>query len=70
MVCLRLVGVEYSKVHDVGDILKARFTRFPSWFREEIERLQRSLGISRRSASKMYGVEVIGEAPEESLQQG
>jgi len=47
--CLRLVGVEYPKVHDVGDVLRAESMRFPSWFREEVDRLAE---ISRDLAEK------------------
>jgi HEPN domain-containing protein len=64
--CLRLVGVEYPKVHDVGDILRAESMRFPSWFREEIDRLAEvSRDLAEKRAPSMYGVEVAGKSPED-----
>ena len=64
--CLRLVGVEYPKVHDVGDILRAESERFPGWFREEVDRLAEiSRDLAEKRAPSMYGVEVAGKSPEE-----
>ncbi len=64
--CLRLVGVEYPKVHDVGDVLRAESMRFPSWFREEIDRLaETSRDLAEKRAPSMYGVEAAGKSPEE-----
>jgi len=64
--CLRLVGVEYPKVHDVGDILRAESMRFPSWFREEIDRLAEvSRDLAEKRAPSLYGVEVAGKSPED-----
>jgi len=64
--CLRLVGVEYPKVHDVGDILRAESMRFPSWFREEIEKLAEiSRDLAGKRAPSMYGVEAAGKSPED-----
>lgn len=64
--CLRFIGVEYPKVHDVGDVLRAEESRFPEWFKEHVERLA---GISRDLAEKrapsMYGVEALGKTPED-----
>lgn len=36
---LRLVAVEPARTHDVADVLRLEAGRFPSWFREAIERL-------------------------------
>ncbi|MCL7389994.1 MAG: HEPN domain-containing protein [Thaumarchaeota archaeon] len=64
--CLRLVGVEYPKVHDVSEILKAESTRFPDWFREKIDKLAEiSRDLAEKRAPSMYGVEVTGKPPEE-----
>ena len=64
--CLRLVGVEYPKVHDVGDVLKAERSRFPSWFRDHVEKLAEiSRDLAEKRAPSMYGVEAAGKTPEE-----
>ena len=36
---LRLVAVEPARTHDVGEVLRREATRFPAWFRTEIEHL-------------------------------
>ncbi len=64
--CLRLVGVEYPKVHDVGDVLRAESMRFPSWFREEVDRLAEiSRNLAEKRAPSMYGVEIAGKSPDD-----
>jgi HEPN domain-containing protein len=53
---LRSVGVEPPKWHDVGIVLRRESTRFPEWFREEIDRLalvSRQLAGERQRS--MYG---------------
>lgn len=47
--CLGTVGVEYPKVHDVGDILKACSNRFPEWMKEHLDEIS---CISRDLAEK------------------
>jgi HEPN domain-containing protein len=64
--CLRLVGIEYPKVHDVGDVLVSVKDRYPLWFEREITsfaKLSRSLAEKRSAA--LYGLEVSGKAPGE-----
>ena len=64
--CLRLVGVEYPKVHDVGDVLRAESMRFPSWFREEVDRLAEiSRDLAEKCSPSMYGVEIAGKPPDD-----
>lgn len=64
--CLRFAGVEYPKVHDVGDVLRAEGSRFPEWFREHIDRLAEiSRDLAEKRAPSMYGVEAAGKGPEE-----
>ena len=64
--CLRLVGVEYPKVHDVGDVLKAEEARFPSWFRDDIDKLAEiSRDLAEKRAPSMYGIEAAGKTPED-----
>ncbi len=63
---LRIVGIEYPKVHDVSDLLLEYKERFPDWFREEVEFLAET---SRRLSSKrelsLYGGEEALLTPEE-----
>ncbi|MDV3243564.1 MAG: HEPN domain-containing protein [Nitrososphaerales archaeon] len=63
---LRMIGVEYPKVHDVGDVLISCRDRFPKWFADEVPRLARfsRLMAEKRSAA-LYGVEAAGKAPGE-----
>ena len=47
---LRLVGIEYPKIHDVSDILIKFRERFPQWFRSEVDYLaetSRKLALKR-----------------------
>jgi len=63
---LRLVGIEPPKWHDVGPVLKRERDRFPTEFRNYIDKLasiSRSLRKERELA--MYGDEVAGIPPEE-----
>lgn len=63
---LRIIGIEYPKVHDVGDILYIYKDKYPDWFKEEINNIR---GISRELALKrapaMYGLELSGKTPSE-----
>lgn len=62
--CLRAVAIEYPKVHDVGDVLKANERKFPEWFRMEIEVLTEiSRDLAEKRAPSMYGIEVLGKTP-------
>ncbi|MCD6312192.1 MAG: HEPN domain-containing protein [Thaumarchaeota archaeon] len=64
--CLRMAGVEYPKVHDVGGVLKAESSRFPSWFRKHVERLAEiSRDLAEKRAPSMYGIEAAGKTPGE-----
>jgi HEPN domain-containing protein len=36
---LRLVAVEPTRTHDVGEVLRREAARFPDWFRTEIDHL-------------------------------
>jgi HEPN domain-containing protein len=42
--CLRLVGIEPPKWHDVGPIIRRERENFPEWFKEHVERI---VSISR-----------------------
>lgn len=62
--CLRIVGIEYPKEHDVGRILKSTSDRFPEWFKDEIEKLRDiSEDLTSKRAPSMYGIESAGKAP-------
>ncbi|MEM2896078.1 MAG: HEPN domain-containing protein [Candidatus Bathyarchaeia archaeon] len=64
--CLRAVGIEYPKEHDVSKVLNATSERFPEWFRREIPMLcDISFDLSSKRAPSLYGLEVIGKAPSE-----
>jgi HEPN domain-containing protein len=64
--CLRLVGIEPPKWHDVGPIIRRERENFPEWFKEHVERIvsiSRSLRKERELA--MYGDEESKIQPEE-----
>jgi HEPN domain-containing protein len=64
--CLRLVGIEPPKWHDVGPIIRKERENFPEWFKEHVERIvsiSRSLRKERELA--MYGDEESKIPPEE-----
>ncbi len=64
--CLRAVGVEYPKVHDVGDILKACSDRFPEWMRQHMDEISRiSRDLAEKRSPSMYGIEAAGKPPSE-----
>ncbi len=58
---LRLVGVEYPKVHDVSDVLQECRSRFPAWFRDAIDELATiSSELALARGPSMYGDEERG----------
>ena len=65
---LKAVGIEYPKIHDVSDILVEVKSRFPEWFRAEIEFLYESskILVKKRELS-LYGREEAFLAPEEVI---
>lgn len=68
---LRLVGVEYPKVHDVSDVLVSNIQRFPESFQEcggEIATISKEL--ARKRAPAMYGEETTGLPPEKMFDRG
>ena len=63
---LRIVGIEYPKVHDVGDILEFHSDRFPEWFKTHILELKRiSMDLSQKRGISLYGIERLGKPPSE-----
>ena len=61
---LRMVGVEYPKVHDVSDVLEYSKEKFPEWMREEIPRLcEASQSLAMERGPSVYGIEKQGKPP-------
>jgi len=59
--CLRIVGIEYPRSHDVSDVLAENKNRFPTWFQTEIESLiEASSWLAEKRGPAMYGDEVGG----------
>ena len=59
--CLRLVGVEYPREHEVSDILTASSNRFPEWFRKRIRQFAEiSLTLAEARGPSVYGDEARG----------
>ncbi len=63
---LRLVGVEYPKMHDVGDVLVSQKEAFPRWFAREIPWMgEFSRVMADKRSAAIYGVEANGKPPGE-----
>jgi len=55
---LRLVGIEYPKVHDVSDVLIENRNRFPEWFEERVEFMaETSFNLAAKRELAFYGEE-------------
>jgi len=65
---LRLVGVEYPKVHDVSDVLIEVRSRFPEWFKREIDLMaDASTVLVAKRELAFYGGEEDLLTPEEVI---
>ncbi|MCD6514366.1 MAG: HEPN domain-containing protein [Candidatus Odinarchaeota archaeon] len=65
---LRLVGIEYPKIHDVSDILIISKNRFPEWFRREIPFLaETSKKLVKKREISFYGGEEGFLSPEDLI---
>jgi HEPN domain-containing protein len=63
---LRLVGIDYPKWHDVGNVLQAEVARFPAWFQVKGPDLAKaSLQLAALRESSMYGDDVLDLSPED-----
>jgi len=63
---LRIYGIEYPKVHDVGDILYINIDKYPEWFKRELDKIREvSRDLALKRAPAMYGLEVMGKTPSE-----
>ncbi|MEM3382230.1 MAG: HEPN domain-containing protein [Candidatus Bathyarchaeia archaeon] len=72
---LKLVSIEYPKVHDVSDVLLRVKERYPEWFREELDEMcEASKILASKREIAFYGSEeeysssgeIIGEREAES----
>ncbi len=55
---LKLVGIEYPKVHDVSDVLIENRGRFPGWFRKRIKFMaETSFYLAAKRELAFYGGE-------------
>ena len=65
---LKLVGIEYPKVHDVSDILLEHRERFPGWFSEEVDFMAEvSSTLAAKRELAFYGGEGDLLAPDEVI---
>ena len=65
---LRLVGIEYPKVHDVSEILLMHSERFPEWFQREAEYLAESSKVlAKKREISFYGGEEMLLTPEDLI---
>jgi HEPN domain-containing protein len=68
---LRLVAIEYPKIHDISYVLTEERNRFPEQSRGEIEELAEiSSTLSKMRGPSMYGDEMKGLPPEELFKRG
>ncbi len=64
--CLRAVGVEYPKVHDVGDVVRACSDRFPEWMRAHLDEVADiSRDLAEKRGPSVYGLEAAGKPASE-----
>jgi HEPN domain-containing protein len=65
---LRLVSIEYPKVHDVSDVLLSVRDRFPTWFAESVDEMAKiSIGMAMKRELAFYGAEEEMVSPEEAI---
>ncbi len=64
--CLRAVGIEHPKSHDVGAFLPYARDRLPEWFRSEADEYPRiSAELASLRSVSLYGIEADGKTPGE-----
>lgn len=60
--CLRIIGIEYPKSHEVSDVMMENKDSFPSWFRDKTKYLcEASVWLFEKRGLAMYGDEIKGE---------
>ena len=63
---LRLIGLEVPKVHDGGFLLRQHKTVFPTWFQEQLDRLNHiSRNLRKDREVSLYGDEVLNLSAQE-----
>ena len=63
---LRLVGIDYPKVHDVSLVLERVGDRFPEWFAREVGFMAKaSRTLTEYRGPSVYGIEANLVPPEE-----
>lgn len=68
---LKVVGIEYPKIHDVSDVMVDVEDRFPDWFRMELEFLcESSKVLIKKRELSLYGGEEAFLSPEEVMSRG
>ncbi len=64
--CLRIIGVDYPKVHDVGDVLEYYRKSFPEWLRKDIPQMKQiSRDLYQKRGPSLYGIEKEGKPASE-----
>lgn len=65
---LKVVGIEYPKIHDVSDILVEVEERFPKWFKAQINFMRESSKILvKKRGPSLYGGEEAFLSPDEVI---
>ncbi|MEM2122933.1 MAG: HEPN domain-containing protein [Candidatus Bathyarchaeia archaeon] len=65
---LKLVGIEYPKIHDVSEILIRVRERFPEWFEGNIDEMsEASKTLTSKREIAFYGSEEEYSMPEEII---
>jgi HEPN domain-containing protein len=68
---LKIVGIEYPKIHDVSDVMVDVKDRFPDWFKMELEFLRESSKVLlKKRELSLYGGEEAFLSPEEVISRG
>lgn len=59
---LRVLGIEYPRIHDVGDVIELHSEKFPDWLKKEIPKIRRiSTELALKRGPSLYGLERIGK---------
>jgi len=65
---LKVIGIEYPKIHDVSDVLLDFKHRLPQWFQQETEFLAKSSKILvKKREPSLYGAEETLASPEDII---
>ncbi|MFB0559647.1 MAG: HEPN domain-containing protein [Candidatus Lokiarchaeia archaeon] len=65
---LRLVAIEYPKIHDLSEILTKVQDRFPQWFSKEVPFMaEASMSLAKKREISFYGEETEALTPDELI---